>query len=102
MKEEAVPSVPGARRLIVFVLYLIGGFLIFLFGSNYSTMFPTNKNAVYEWGLTLCLLGLVLFLYRVQHVGNTGSPLSRFSPPHSPMPRSCPSATCWIPTFPAR
>ncbi len=65
MQVDTRPTEQETRRLIVFVLYLIGGFLIFLFGSNYSEMFPTNKNAAYEWGLTLGLLGLVLLLHRV-------------------------------------
>ncbi len=39
-----------------FGLYLVGGVLIFLFGSNTFSLFITNKNDVYEWVLTLALL----------------------------------------------
>jgi membrane protease YdiL (CAAX protease family) len=74
MQERIQPRQQDAHRPIVFVLYLVGGLLIFLFGSNYHASFPTNKNAVYEWGLTLFFLALALILYR------TGR-LRRYWPP---------------------
>ncbi len=45
-----------------FGLYLVAGVLIFLFGSNTYSLFPTNRNAVYEWLLTLILLLGALFM----------------------------------------
>ena len=64
MQKDIVPSEQKTHRPILFVLYLIGGVLIFLLGSNYFRLFPTNKNALYEWGLTLVLLVLAEFLRR--------------------------------------
>ena len=53
--------------VVLFVLFLIGGMLIFLLGSNYFNHFPTNRNPFYEWGLTLFFLVLAGFLYRNGH-----------------------------------
>jgi membrane protease YdiL (CAAX protease family) len=50
---------------IPFLFYLIGGLLIFLLGSNTYELFPTNRNALYEWGLTLILLLLAVIMQRV-------------------------------------
>jgi len=51
--KKAKPHQP-----ILFTLFLIGGLLIFLLGSNFYTRFPTNRNPFYEWGLTLGFLVL--------------------------------------------
>jgi membrane protease YdiL (CAAX protease family) len=66
MQTDQQPAEREAHRPIVFALYLIGGLLIFLFGSNYHANFPTSKNALFEWGLTLCFLALALVLCRVE------------------------------------
>jgi membrane protease YdiL (CAAX protease family) len=68
MHNDAPPRQQDKHRPIVFVLYLIGGLLIILFGSNYHANFPTNKNALYEWGLTLAFLTLALILYRTERL----------------------------------
>ncbi len=47
-----------------FGLYLVGGVLIFLFGSNTFSLFPTNRNALYEWGLALAWLVCAVILRR--------------------------------------
>ena len=56
-----------AHRSILFVLFLIGGLLVFLFGSNHFNHFPTNRNALYEWSLTLFFLVVTGFLHRSGH-----------------------------------
>jgi membrane protease YdiL (CAAX protease family) len=60
--ESAVREPSKIQRASTFVLYLAGGLLVFLFGSNTYNLFPTNKNAVYEWVLTLALLLLAVFI----------------------------------------
>lgn len=35
------------QRLTLFMLFLIAGFAIFIFGSGYFNIFPTNKNPLY-------------------------------------------------------
>jgi membrane protease YdiL (CAAX protease family) len=51
-------------RGIIFVLYLIGGLAVFLFGANTFSIYPTNTNPLYEWGLAALFLALALFLRR--------------------------------------
>jgi hypothetical protein len=48
------------HRLIVFVGFVCGAVLIFLFGANTFRLFPTNKNPLYEWGITLSFLALAV------------------------------------------
>jgi len=62
LQKDLQTSESQISRLILCALYLAGGLLIFLFGSNYFRLFPTNKNMYYEWGLTLFLLVLAIFL----------------------------------------
>src|SRR4030042_793381 len=52
-------------RYIPFLIYLIGGLLIVLLGGNTFKLFPTNKNLLYEWGLTLFLLLLAVVMQRI-------------------------------------
>jgi membrane protease YdiL (CAAX protease family) len=54
-----------SSRVITFLFYLIGGLLIFLLGGNTFKLFPTNKNILYEWGLTMLLLLLAVVMQRV-------------------------------------
>jgi len=64
--NEQSPS--KITKAIAFLFYLIGGLLIFLWGANTFSLFPTNKNIVYEWGLTLILLLLAVVMQRVQRL----------------------------------
>ena len=64
MQQENAFSRQKWQRLILFGLFWMGGLLIFFFGSNTYRLFPTNKNALYEWGLALFLLALVVILLR--------------------------------------
>jgi len=64
MQSEMALAESKMQRLIVFVGFVFGGLLVFLFGANTFKLFPTNKNLFYEWGLTLVLLALALILRR--------------------------------------
>jgi uncharacterized protein len=64
MQEDPGTGESKMQRLILFVCFLCGGLLIFLFGANTFQLFPTNKNLSYEWGLTLVLLVLAVILRR--------------------------------------
>jgi hypothetical protein len=64
MQKDLARGESKAERLILFVCFLCGGMLIFLFGGNTFNLFPTNDNPLYEWGLTLVLLALAVILSR--------------------------------------
>jgi hypothetical protein len=64
MQIELVTKDSKLQRLILFLCFICGGLLIFLLGGNTFKQFPTNKNPVYEWGLTLVYLALALILRR--------------------------------------
>jgi hypothetical protein len=52
------------QRAIAFVLFLAGGLSVFLFGANTFDMFPTNRNPVYEWGITI-LFFILAWLFKL-------------------------------------
>jgi len=54
------------RKYFVILFILLGGFAIFVFGSPYYTIFPTNKNRIYYITLTIFFLFLLLILKRQQ------------------------------------
>ena len=58
----------NTHRTILFTFFLIGGLAIFLLGSNYFNRFPTNRNPLYEWGLTLGLLVLTGILHKSKNL----------------------------------
>ncbi len=62
LPTKAVQDKPEIHPAFPFGLYLVGGVLIFLFGSNTFSLFPTNRNPFYEWGLTLVLLLAAIFM----------------------------------------
>lgn len=64
MQKDLAHGESIAERLILFVCFLCGGMLIFLFGGNTFNLFPINDNPLYEWGLTLVLLALAMILHR--------------------------------------
>ncbi len=64
MQKDLAPGKSRMQRSILFVCFVCGGLLIFLFGANTFSLFPTNKNPIYEWGLTLVLLALAAILHR--------------------------------------
>jgi membrane protease YdiL (CAAX protease family) len=64
MQANAAEKETWLIRGVIFVLYLIGGLAVFLFGANTFSIFPTNSNPLYEWGLAALFLALALFLRR--------------------------------------
>jgi membrane protease YdiL (CAAX protease family) len=65
MQTTNIQSPSKITQAIAFLFYLIGGLLVFLWGANTFRLFPTNRNIVYEWGLTLILLLLAVVMQRV-------------------------------------
>jgi membrane protease YdiL (CAAX protease family) len=68
MQKSVASVTPRRDQLILFLVYLIVGLAIFLFGSNTFDLFPTNRNLIYEWSLTLALLVLVLIIRRLKPI----------------------------------
>jgi len=64
MQNSVLSSESKIARPLLFGLFLMGGLLVFLFGSNTFRLFPTNKNLLYDWILTLVLLVVAVFLRR--------------------------------------
>ena len=66
----ATPSLDGKKtmqtnwiqRFSVFIVFLICGLAIFVFGSNYFDLFPTNKNLTYNLSLSAALLAAAIGL----------------------------------------
>ena len=54
---------PFAQKAGLFVLFLAIGMAIFVFGNNYFSIFVTNRNPVYEGGLSAALLIATLVLH---------------------------------------
>jgi membrane protease YdiL (CAAX protease family) len=52
------------RRIGLFILFLICGLSIFLFGVDYFTISPTNTSALYKVGLSALFLVATLLLWR--------------------------------------
>jgi len=50
-------------RPLVFLLFVAGGFAIFLFGNNWTSRFPTNDSDLYKWSLPV-LFGAVALVLR--------------------------------------
>ena len=68
MKTTNGQSASKITQAIAFLFYLIGGLLVFLWGANTFQLFHTNRNIVYEWGITLVLLFLAVIMQRVQRL----------------------------------
>lgn len=56
------------QRFVVFTLFLVCGSAVFVFGSNYFDLFPTNKNLIYNLALSAVLLGAALWFKRDQRL----------------------------------
>ncbi len=65
MQTTDTQTTPRSTQVIAFLFYLIGGLFIFFLGANTFDLFPTNRNALYEWGLTTALLLLAVIMQRV-------------------------------------
>ena len=52
------------KRLMLSVLLVLGGCAVFVLGSPYYTVFPTNRNQIYMLAITLCFLAFSVVLKR--------------------------------------
>ena len=55
-------------RFILFVLFLLGGLAIFLFGNNWNDQFPTNNSTLYKASLPIIFLALAVMLHHSEHL----------------------------------
>lgn len=62
MQADFEPGVSKLQRAVVFLLYLAGGVLVFYYGSNTFRIAATNRNPVYEWGMTAIFMALAVIL----------------------------------------
>lgn len=62
--ERSVSVTHRIYRSLVFVLFLTGGLMIFLFGNNWTSRFPTNDSTLYKWSLSVLFLTLAVALRR--------------------------------------
>lgn len=62
--ERDVPGTHRGYRAAVLVLFLAGGLLIFLFGNNWTSRFPTNDSILYKWSLPVLFLAIAGVLRR--------------------------------------
>jgi membrane protease YdiL (CAAX protease family) len=60
--KETGGRIGWASRLGLFGLFLMGGLAIFVFGSGYFAIFPTNNNPLYLAGLSALFLIVAVFL----------------------------------------
>ena len=65
---NSVPTAQRASRAILFVLFLIGGLAIFLFGNNWNDRFPTNTSTLYKAALPIIFLALAVVLRRTERL----------------------------------
>ena len=61
-KETIQPN--WLQRVGLFTIFLVCGFAIFVFGSNYFEIFPTNKNLTYNLSISALFLVVALWLKR--------------------------------------
>ena len=68
-REQASPAPSGASRIGLFMLLLICGLLVFVFGVDYHSRFPTNTSGVYKIGLSAVFLTATVLLRRNERLG---------------------------------
>lgn len=56
--------IPWQRKILISIILLICGLLVFVFGSNYFSVFPTNDSQTYRAILAAVFLGGALILRR--------------------------------------
>jgi membrane protease YdiL (CAAX protease family) len=61
-RKGTVEKTGRVQRLVLFVLFLVCGVAIFVFGLNYSAIFPTNKNFGYSAVLSAVFLVAAVWL----------------------------------------
>ena len=64
LRKETVEHIGWAQRLGLFFLFLMCGVAVFVFGSNYYEIFPTNRNIYYNAVLSAVFLIASLWLKR--------------------------------------
>jgi protein-S-isoprenylcysteine O-methyltransferase Ste14 len=57
LRKDAMSPTKGLQRVSLFILFLLCEAAIFLFGSHYFDVFPTNKNLTYN--LIVCAVFLI-------------------------------------------
>lgn len=67
LRDKEVLQPNWLQRLGLFILFLVCGFAIFVFGSNYFDIFPTNKNLTYNLTISALFLVIALWLKRDKH-----------------------------------
>ncbi len=63
-RRENIAPASGIQRPVLFAVFLICGAAIFVFGSNYFTVFPTNQNPAYNVVLSAIFLVAAVWLKR--------------------------------------
>ena len=58
--------IPWPRRIGLSIVLLICGLLVFVFGTNYYSVFPTNDSQAYRAVLAAIFLGAALILRRIE------------------------------------
>ncbi len=53
------------KKLLLAVWLLFGGLAVFVLGSPYYRVFPTNRNQIYSWILTIFLLLIAILLKKL-------------------------------------
>lgn len=62
MQNDQAPKRQLTHQILLFVAFLVSGSAIFVFGNNWTSLFPTNRSALYKWGLACVFLVLALVL----------------------------------------
>jgi membrane protease YdiL (CAAX protease family) len=71
MKTKSNTSTPGIPisavffRVILFVLFLICGLTVFIFGTSYYDRFPTNTSGLFKIGSSALFLGTVILARQI-------------------------------------
>ncbi len=61
LDKESPAQVNWVKRLVLFVVFLVCEVVIYILGSNYFDVFPTNKNPTFN--LITCAVFLVAALW---------------------------------------
>jgi membrane protease YdiL (CAAX protease family) len=64
LMNTANPTIPWPRKLGISILLLICGLVVFFFGSNYFSIFPTNDSQLFRILISAAFLAAALFLRR--------------------------------------
>ncbi|HSG43281.1 MAG TPA: CPBP family intramembrane glutamic endopeptidase [Anaerolineales bacterium] len=67
LTEKETTQLNRVQHFRLFILFLVCGFAIFVFGSNYFDIFPTNKNLTYNLTVSALFLVVALWLKRDKH-----------------------------------